>query len=79
MQVFIDNTTVSANLGAGVIANGPAASGAGSATVRLRASSIVMNVTGVSAVGAGVLRSYGNNAINGNQAGNGPVPLIGLQ
>jgi hypothetical protein len=79
VQVFIDNSTVGANIGVGVNANGAAASGAGSATVRLRASSIVLNATGVSATGAGVLLSYGNNAISGNLGGNGPVTLIGLQ
>jgi hypothetical protein len=72
VSIFIDNTTINANIGIGVNADG-------GATIRLRGSSIVLNATGVSAVNGGVLRSYGNNSIDGNSAGNGPITTIPLQ
>jgi hypothetical protein len=79
ISMFIDNTTISANTGFGVQVDGAAASGVGSSTARLRASSVILNATGVATNNQGVLRSYGNNSIDGNLAGNGPVITIPLQ
>ena len=57
---------LSFNVGSGINANGVAASGLGSALVRVGRSTISNNVTGVSVTGSGQLKSYGTNQLNGN-------------
>ena len=60
IRLMLDRANISNNVSTGVLA-----SGAGT-TIRIYSSTIAGNATGVSAVGGGVLRSYKNNAINGN-------------
>ena len=65
--VMIERTTISNNLGTGVLS-----SGTGS-VVRINNSVITGNGTGVASTGGGVLRSYKNNAINGNGSDGTPI------
>jgi len=67
LLVMLDRVTISANSQNGVIASG------GNANIRIQSSSIFGNTTGVSSVGGGVLRSYRNNAINGNGSDGTPI------
>lgn len=73
VTVFVHRTTVSLNAMSGIRANGAAASGAGSARVRIGSSVVTQNVTGVSTAGAGVLRTYTNNEINENLTDGTPI------
>ena len=75
VSVVVDGTKIAGNFGSGINANGAAASGVGSAIVRVGGSSIVNNVTGASATGAGpgVLQSFKNNKISGNLADGTPI------
>jgi hypothetical protein len=73
-SVFVDHCVIAGNFGSGVNANGVAASGAGSAFIRLGDSTIVLNATGVSTTGAGVVQSMKNNRISGNLTDGTPVP-----
>jgi hypothetical protein len=50
-------------------ANGAAASGAGSAIIRAASSQITGNITGISAVGSGSVRTGGDNQVAGNGGG----------
>lgn len=65
--VMIERTTISKNLGIGVLSIG-----AGS-LVRINNSVITGNAIGVASTSAGVLRSYKNNAINGNGSDGTPI------
>ena len=67
IRLMLDRATISNNASTGVLA-----SGAGT-TIRINSSTITGNATGVSAVGGGVLRSYKNNAINGNTSDGTPI------
>jgi hypothetical protein len=67
VAVAVRNTLISNNRSFGVLADG------GGTTIRLESSTITGNVTGVGATGGGVLRSYKNNAINGNGADGTPI------
>ena len=67
VAVAVRNTLISNNRSFGVLADG------GGTTIRLDSSTITGNVTGVGATGGGVLRSYKNNAINGNTAEGTPI------
>ena len=78
IQVNLDRTSVTGNLGSGARADGAAASGAGSATIRIGSSVISSNVQGVSAANAGVLQSYKNNSIAGNVTDGTPITQIPL-
>ena len=66
---MVRDCTVSANVSVGISANGVTASGKGSAIIRVGGSSISQNVTGVSSVGSGQVRSYTSNQVNGNLGG----------
>ena len=68
IRLMLDRANISNNVSTGVLA-----SGAGT-TIRIYSSTIAGNATGVSAVGGGVLRSYKNNAINGNTSDGTPIP-----
>ena len=63
----IGDTLVSNNRSFGVLADG------GGTSIRIYSSIITGNVTGVGSTGGGVLRSYKNNAINGNGADGTPI------
>jgi len=73
ISIFVDHCVVSGNFASGINANGAAASGAGSAIVRIGDSSINNNVTGVSATNLGVLQSYKNNRISANLTDGTPI------
>jgi hypothetical protein len=68
INLMIERTTISNSIGG----TGLHASG-GNTVVRLNNSVITGNTTGVAVAGGGVLRSYKNNAINGN--GNDGTPI----
>jgi hypothetical protein len=72
VTVLIDKSTVNGNKTAGVNANGVNATGAGSARVLVGGSSVSNNANGMTVTASGVLRSYGDNYIDGNLADNGP-------
>ena len=78
IQINLDRTSVTGNVGTGAKADGAAASGSGSATVRIGSSVISSNVQGVSAVNAGVIQSYKNNSIAGNVTDGTPITQIPL-
>jgi hypothetical protein len=69
ITVQVQDSQMSSNAGAGVSANGTAASGLGSAIVRVGLSVISLNVTGISSIGSGQVRSYLTNQVNGNGGG----------
>jgi hypothetical protein len=65
--LMVDRNTISNNFQNGVVSSG------GNSLVRINASAISGNATGVASVSGGVLRSYLNNAINGNGADGTPI------
>jgi hypothetical protein len=65
--LMVDRATISNNFQNGVVSSG------GNSLVRINASAISGNATGVSSVAGGVLRSYKNNAINGNGVDGTPI------
>jgi hypothetical protein len=65
--VMVDGTTVSNNFQAGI------SSGGANSLVRINNSVVSGNATGVASSGGGVLRSYKNNAINGNGSDGTPI------
>src|SRR5262245_19993804 len=65
--LMVDGATIGDNFQNVVASNG------GKSRVRIHASGITRNATGVSSVAGGVLRSYLNNAINGNGADGPPI------
>jgi len=75
---LVTASTIAGNSGTGLNVSGAAASGPGSATVRIGGSTIHGNATGVSAggTGPGVLRSYKNNFINGNGSDGTPITQV---
>ena len=73
VSVLVDHAVVSGNFASGINANGAAASGAGSAVVRIGDSTIALNLTGVSTTNAGVVQSFKNNRISGNLADGTPI------
>jgi len=75
-SVFFDHSLASGNFGSGIRANGAAASGAGSATVRIGDSTIVLNFAGVSTTNAGVVQSFKNNRISSNLTDGTPIPAF---
>jgi hypothetical protein len=66
--LMVDRDTISNNF-----QNGGVVSSGGNSIVRINAPAITGNATGVSSVGGGVLRSYKNNAINGNGLDGTPI------
>ena len=72
INLTVERTTVISNLGTGVLSQGA------SSMVRIDRSIITGNATGVGTAGGGVLRSYKNNAINGNATEGTPIPPQGL-
>lgn len=62
----IDNTLVTGNAASGVKADGATASGLGSAIVRVNNSAITLNVSGITALNSGQVRSFTNNVVTGN-------------
>ena len=73
VSVLIDGSKIATNFGSGINANGAAASGAGSAIVRLGNSTVANNISGVSTTGAGVAQSFKNNHISGNLTDGTPI------
>ena len=65
--LMVDRNTISNNFQNGVVSSG------GNSFVRINASAISGNATGVSSVAGGVLRSYLNNAISGNAVDGTPI------
>jgi hypothetical protein len=65
-NVMADRVAIVSNAGIGINANGAAASGQGSAIVRIGRSTIAANSTGVSITGSGQVKSYGTNQLDGN-------------
>jgi hypothetical protein len=65
--LMVGRDTISNNFQNGAVSSG------GNSIVRINASAITGNATGVSCVGGGVLRSYKNNAINGNGVDGTPI------
>jgi hypothetical protein len=65
--LMVDRATISNNFQNGIVSSG------GNSVVRINASAISGNATGVTSVAGGVLRSYKNNAINGNGADGAPI------
>ena len=76
VTVFVDHCVVSGNFSSGINVDGAAASGSGSAVVRIGDSSINNNVTGVSASNLGVLQSFKNNRISANSSDGTPIPAF---
>jgi hypothetical protein len=73
VNVTVDNTIASHNAGAGVLAQGPDAS------VNLSNTTIANNATGISAVSAGHVVSFGNNRIIANTTNGAPTSTIPQQ
>ena len=69
IAVAVTSSQFSGNFGPAVRANGVAASGLGSAIARVGSSMITANTTAISVVGSGIVRSYGDNKVNGNGGG----------
>jgi hypothetical protein len=69
VQVMADRVTVANNAGVGLRVDGA------NATLRVANSDVTGNATGSNVTNGGVLRSYGNNHIDGNVA-DGPNPTI---
>jgi len=67
LNVMVDRTTIDNNS-----QNGNLSSGA-SSTVRVSNSVLTNNATGVASAGGGILKSYKNNAINGNGIDGTPI------
>ena len=67
IRLMLDRANISNNAASACSPSG------GGTTIRLDSSTITGNVTGVGATGGGVLRSYKNNAINGNGADGTPI------
>ncbi len=67
ITLMVDRDTISNNFQNGVVSSG------GNSVVRINASAITGNATGVTSVAGGVLRSYKNNAINGNGVDGTPI------
>jgi hypothetical protein len=65
--LMVDRDTISNNFQNGVVSSG------GNSLVRISASAITGNATGVSSIAGGVLRSYKTNSINGNGADGTPI------
>jgi hypothetical protein len=65
--LMVDRNTISNNFQNGVVSSG------GNSLVRINATAISGNATGVTSVAGGVLRSYKNNAINGNGVDGTPI------
>jgi len=65
--LMVDRATISNNFQNGIVSSG------GNSVVRINASAMSGNATGVTSVAGGVLRSYKNNAINGNGADGTPI------
>lgn len=65
--LMVDRNTISNNFQNGVVSSG------GNSLVRINASAVSGNATGVTSVSGGVLRSYKNNAINGNGVDGTPI------
>lgn len=65
-NVMVDQVLIASNASTGINANGAAASGQGSAIVRVGRSTISSNAIGVSVTATGQVKSYGTNQLNGN-------------
>ena len=70
--MIVDRSESSHNAGFGIVADGAAT------TIRVGASSITGNATGVGATNGAVLRSYKTNEIDGNTSDGTPVTAVGL-
>ena len=73
IAIVVDGVTIASNFGTGVRASGVAASGKGSAIIRVGNSTIVNNVVGVGTAGAGVVQSFKDNQIAGNLTDGTPL------
>ena len=72
INAMLDRVTVSNSLGTGIL------SSSATSTIRINNSVITGNATGVRTAAGGVLRSYKNNAINGNVNDGTPIPQENL-
>jgi hypothetical protein len=72
INAMLDRLTVSNSLGTGIL------SSSATSTIRINNSVITGNATGVGTAAGGVLRSYKNNAINGNVNDGTPIPQENL-
>ena len=68
VNLFVDNSTSSNNIGFGVRSVGA------NATVRLTRSTVTNNTTGLGTSSSGVLASYSNNNVSGNIGGSDGAP-----
>src|SRR5262249_48740936 len=67
LNIMVDRTTIDNNSQNGILSSGA------SSTVRINNSVLTNNATGVASAGGGVLKSYKNNAINGNGIDGTPI------
>jgi hypothetical protein len=74
VSIFVDGVRAAFNSGSGIRAVGAAASGQGSALIRLNSSVVINNVVGVSMASQGRVESLRNNVIEGNQTDGTPIP-----
>ena len=74
VSIFVDGVRAAFNSGSGIRAVGAAASGQGSALIRLNSSVVINNVVGVSTASQGRVESFKNNVVEGNQADGTPIP-----
>jgi hypothetical protein len=67
INVMVDRTTIDNNSQNGILSSGA------SSIVRISNSVLINNAAGVASAGGGVLKSYKNNAINGNGVDGTPI------
>jgi hypothetical protein len=67
LNIMVDRTTIDNNSQNGILSSGA------NSTVRINNSVLTNNATGVASAGGGVLKSYKNNAINGNGIDGTPI------
>ena len=65
-MVLVNGSSINNNSGTGIVANG------GTATVRVGASTISGNATGINAAGGSQINSFGNNRLIGNPSVGAP-------
>jgi hypothetical protein len=79
ISVSVKDAQITGNIGNGLAVLAAAPSGAGSATIEVGGSLISGNVTGVSASGAGQIRTFGNNQLRLNGNNGTFTGSVGLQ
>jgi hypothetical protein len=79
ISVSVKDSQITGNIGNGLAVLTAAPSGAGSVTIEVSGSLISGNVTGVSASGAGQIRTFGNNQLRLNGNNGAFTGSVGLQ